>query len=88
VTVWPLLLQVDPEALYWPEGAQGRQDFTVTLQAAPRGSLLRARLHHATGGAVLSPAAAAVDIAVQSPVISFTSNLVCGSAICWLDVCL
>jgi hypothetical protein len=71
-----LLLQIDPEVLYWPEGAEGRRDFTLSLQAAPRGSLLRGSLQHATGGAVLSPAAAAVDIAVQSPVISFMSNLV------------
>lgn len=31
---------------------------------------------------MLSPAAAAVDIAVQSPVISFTSNLVCRKGLC------
>lgn len=72
----PLLLQVKPSIVHWPEGAAGRRDFTVTLSAAPEQGVLTAWLSSPTGGAVLHPAAAAVQVAVDSPVVSFTTNLV------------
>lgn len=75
-----LLLQVDPAALFWPEGSQGRRDFSVSLLAAPDKGVLTARLVHPTGGAVLHPSEAVVQALVDSPVVSFTTNLVS----CWL----
>lgn len=69
-------LQVEPWSLQWPEGTSGRRDFTVTLVAAPEHGVLTGRLSNPSGEAVVHPSAAAVEVVVQSPVVSFTTNLV------------
>jgi hypothetical protein len=62
--------------VFWPEGSAGRRDFTLTLLAAPSHSILSASLANPSARAVLQPLAAVANIMVDSPVVSFTTNLV------------